>query len=500
MNKKGNEAGSSWLRLHFGLSAYSLTHQSYIGSSSKIEVLPNGHIERTFGSGYAPASDNFMDHWEFALKYDHFNLPFFRAVLLSIDKDDVKEYINKSPTGKYARKTGFLYEFLTETDLGIAISMGNYIDLLEEHHYVTGPAKRNPKWRINNNLLGNESFCPVVRRSETLSRLLAWNLADAIENLKLQYAPETFMRAVSYLYTKETKSSYEIEHEKPSPKRVEKFISLLKQAGQTPSASFLQEHSLTHWQNSIVDPRFAAEGFRDFQNYVGETFPGYEKIHYVCPPPQIVNSLMEGLRELENNTRGISPLIRAALVAFGFVFIHPFEDGNGRLHRFLIHDILVRDQAVPDDVILPVSARILSHITDYDRALEAFSVPLVNMAKYTLDVKGEMTVKNAEKIDAYYRFPDLTPQVIYLLKTIQSTVLEELPYELSFIQHYDELKIEIQNIIDMPDKAINLMIVLLHQNRGNFPKRKRKLFEKLTDDEIAQIEDSFKSIFMNKEI
>ena len=500
MYERGNEAGSAWLRIHFGLSAYSLTHQSYIGSGSKMEVLPNGHIERTFGPGYAPASNTPLAHWEFALKYDHFNLPFFKAVLLRIGKDDIKEYINKSRTGKYARKTGFLYEFLTGMDLSIVISMGNYVDLIEEDQYVTGPAKRNTRWRVNNNLLGNQLFCPVVRRSETLNKLLAWDLGNAIEGLRHAYSPETFLRAVSYLYTKETKSSYEIEHERPSPKRVEKFISLLKQAGHTPSDSFLKEYSLTHWQNSIVDPRFAAKGFRDFQNYVGETLPGYEKIHYVCPPPQLVDSLMRGLCELEHDTRGISPLIRAALIAFGFVFIHPFEDGNGRLHRFLIHDILVRDQAVPDDVILPVSAHILSHRGDYDKVLEAHSVPLGNIADYTLDAKGEMTVKNADKIEAYYRYPDLTLQVIYLLQIIQSTVLEELPSELSFIQHYDELKIEIQDIVDMPDKDINLMIILLHQNRGNFPKRKRKLFDKLTDDEIVQMEESFKSIFMHNDI
>jgi len=205
---------------------------------------------------------------------------------------------------------------------------------------------------------------------------------------------------------------------------------------------------------------------------------------------------MQGLCELEHDTQGISPLIRVALIAFGFVFIHPFEDGNGRLHRFLIHDILVRDQAVPDDVILPVSAHILSHRADYDKVLEAYSVPLGNIADYHLDAKGEMTVKNADKIEAYYRYPDLTLQVIYLLQIIQSTVLEELPGELLFIQHYDELKIEIQDIVDMPDKDINLMIILLHQNRGDFPKRKRKLFDKLTDDEIVQMEESFKSIFM----
>jgi Fic family protein len=65
---------------------------------------------------------------------------------------------------------------------------------------------------------------------------------------------------------------------------------------------------------------------------------------------------MDGLKIAADKTEGTYPIIRAALIAFGFVFIHPFEDGNGRLHRFLIHDMLVRDGVVPDGLIIPLSA------------------------------------------------------------------------------------------------------------------------------------------------
>lgn len=496
MEAKNSLAGCVWLRQHFDLSSYTLTHHSFIGSGPKIEILSDGSIEQTFGPKYAPTFNTPLAHWEFALKYDHVDLAFYKAVLSRISEVDIKEYINNAPTSKYTRKTGFLYEFLLGKDLGITISMGNYVDLLDSDHYVTGNTRKIAKWRINNNLLGNAAFCPVIRRSEILDELLLWNLSEEIDKLKRKYSPETILRAVNYLYRKETKSSYEIEHEKPSPQRIDRFIMLLQQAGQVSSSDFLEEQSLTNWQNSIVDHRFAAGGFRDFQNYVGQILPNFiERIHYICPPTQTVHSLMKGLSDLARHTIGISPVVRAAMVAFGFVFIHPFEDGNGRLHRFLIHDVLVRDKVLPNDIVLPISAHILNHMADYDAALEAYSVPLVKMVNYQLDVKGEMTINNPDEIEACYRYPDLTRQTSYLIQAIRSTVHEELPHELFFIQHYDELKIEIQNIVDMPDKDINLMILFLHQNKGVFPKRKRKFFEKLTDDEITKMEDSFKSIF-----
>jgi Fic family protein len=42
------------------------------------------------------------------------------------------------------------------------------------------------------------------------------------------------------------------------------------------------------------------------------------------------------------------PVLAATLVTFGFVF-HPFADGNGRVHRYLIHDWL-RENSRPRDL------------------------------------------------------------------------------------------------------------------------------------------------------
>ena len=204
---------------------------------------------------------------------------------------------------------------------------------------------------------------------------------------------------------------------------------------------------------------------------------------------------MDGLRDSAEKTTGINPEVRAAIIAFGFVFIHPFEDGNGRLHRFLIHDVLVHDGVVPQGLIIPVSAHMLNNLRAYDGILENYSKPLMQRIKYSKKENGEIEIINVDKIEGYFRYPDLTNQCIYLAETIHATLEEDMPDELIFIQRYDEVKKTLQQIVDMPDKDIDLMIMFLHQNKGVFPKRRREYFAKLTDEEINKMQVAFCTVF-----
>lgn len=372
----------------------------------------------------------------------------------------------------------------------------NYTDLLDAEKYVVGNTIKDVRWKINDNLPGTISFCPIVRKTTVLKRLLSENITEKIEQLQKEFPSEIFHRATNFLYNKETRSSYEIEKEQPSPDRMAKFIDLLAKAGTEPGATLLDEARLVQLQNAILDPRYAANTFRNFQNYVGAVLPGLRNvIHYVCPPPAFVPSLMKGLKDTEDKTSGIYPEIRASVIAFGFVFIHPFEDGNGRLHRFLIHDILVHDGLVPKGVIIPVSAHMLNNIKDYDQILEKYSKPLMERIRYVFKEDGKIEVTNEDEVETYFRYPDLTDQCIYLLQVIQDTVAQDMHNELLFLQRYDEVKQALQNIVDMPDRDINLMIMFLHQNHGTLPGRRREKFNKLTDDEISRMQEVYRKIF-----
>jgi Fic family protein len=209
----------------------------------------------------------------------------------------------------------------------------------------------------------------------------------------------------------------------------------------------------------------------------------------------MVTGLMQGLAALAVKSAPTFAEVRAALLSFGFVFIHPFEDGNGRIHRFLIHDVLAHDELVPEGMIIPVSAHMLNHMRDYDTALERYSKPLMQRVKYQRGEDATIAITNSQQVESYYRYPDLTEQCVYLLETIHATLAEDMPEELRFIQRYDEAKKELQNIVDMPDKDINLMLTFLHQNNGIFPKRRRDDFTKLTDEEIGRMQSVYRVVF-----
>jgi hypothetical protein len=489
-------AGQEWLKNRFKLSNFNLTHSSFIGTSHTIELTSRGNVEETFGRKYA-VDNSPLDHVEFSLKYDDLNLDFLKTVFDYIPEADIAAYIEKSPAGINRRRIGFLFEFLTGKTVKLSRpAAGNYVDMLDPEHYVTGATKKNARWRINDNLLGTITYCPIVRKTKALMELLALDTQQKINDLKKDYAPEVFQRAISYLYKKETRSSYEIEREEPSPDRMERFIALLTRGGTESNERLVSRERLITLQNAIVDPRFRANGYRDFQNYVGASLPNaMEHIDYICPPAEMVGELMQGLKEITTKSGSVYPEVRTAIISFGFVFIHPFEDGNGRIHRFLIHDVLAHDGIVPEGMIIPVSAHMLNHMRDYDMILEKYSRPLMQKIRYNREHDASIQVTNQREVEGYFRYPDLTEQCVYLLRTIHATLTEDMPEELRFIQRYDEAKKALQNIVDMPDKEINLMLTFLHQNNGVFPKRRRERFARLADEEIALMQTAYRKIF-----
>jgi hypothetical protein len=389
-------AGYSALIERYDLDVIPNWHKSLVTSSGiHRKGSSEGVIEEVYPSKYWPG-DRLGDHLEFALKYDGTNFAILYILFQKAGEEDLLEYVRSKPTGKYARRLWFLYEFLTGNALPLDdLKRGNYIDLLDpDEYYTVTPIRRIQRQRINDNLLGNRRFCPMVRRTNTLRNFETAGLPRRCRQVVAGYSPELLKRALGYLYTKETKSSFEIEHIKPTSTRTERFVALLQMAEQE---DFCRKPQLIEVQNRIVEARFRDSDYRPSQNYVGETVAWQkERIHFACPKPEDLADLMDGLTAAQErmNAGGVSAAIQAAAIGYGFVFLHPFEDGNGRIHRFLIHNILTRRGFTPKGVMFPISASMLKNRADYEASLEAFSRQLMPLVEYSLDEDGRMTVQN----------------------------------------------------------------------------------------------------------
>ena len=464
-------------------------HRSFVATSGTHLIdSTGGVIEEVYPFKYWPG-DTLGDHLEFALKYDGTNLAILAGLFQNAAEEDLLEYVRSKPIGKYARRLWFLYEFLMGKTLPLDdLKRGNYIDLLEpDDYYTVTPTRQVRRQRINDNLLGNRRFCPTVRRTDTLRDFETADLPKRCRQVVSAYSPELLKRALGYLYTKETKSSFEIEHTKPTSTRTERFVALLQLAEQE---DFCEKKQFIELQNRSVDTRFRDSDYRLTQNYVGETVAWQkEKIHFACPKPEDLPDLMEGLVTAHKrmDAGNVPAVIHAAAIAYGFVFLHPFEDGNGRIHRFLIHNILARHGFTPEGVMFPISASMLKNPADYDASMQAFSRHLMTLVEYSLDEEGRMTVHNDTV--KWYRYIDMTPQAEALFRFIENTIDTELANELTFLANYDKTKKNIQEIADMPDRKIDLFIRFCLQNNGRLSERKREVhFDFLSDEEIARME------------
>ncbi len=489
-------AGYSALADRYGLEVIPNWHRSLVAHGNTHRVASVDRVvHETYPASYWPGA-SLGDQLEFALKYDGTNLGILAKVFAAADAHEIEAYVESKPTGKYARRIWFLYEFLTGEQLSLEdLTRGNYVDLLESKEFYTASKTRRVKrQRVNDNLLGNRQFCPMVRRTETLRQYEAADLPQKCQEVVSSYPPELLKRALNYLYTKETKSSFEIEHITPSSTRTERFISMLKLAR---DEDFCEKPRLIELQNRIVDPRFKAADYRDNQNYVGEAVAWQkERVHYVCPKPENIHDLMEGLiachQRLEES--GAAAVAHAASIAYGFVFLHPFEDGNGRIHRFLIHNILARRDFTTEGIMFPVSAAMLNMPAEYDASLEAHSRPVLELAEYTLDVDGRMTVIN--DVAVWYRYVDMTAQTEALYWFIERTIESELIEELAFLANYDKAKDLLQEIVDMPGRKIDLLIRFCLQNNGQLSAKKRAShFDFLSEDEVARMETAIQSAY-----
>jgi hypothetical protein len=441
-----------------------------------------------FDKRYWPGED-FGGHLNFALRYEDIDLLVAKRVFETAPADVVQEFVRSAPTGVPARRVWYLYEQFTGRTIDIPELAATLaaIDLLDEEKYFTGLGRLSRRHKVRDNLLGTRQFSPIIRRTPRLTDFVEQRLGDRAKEIVGRTGANVVARAASFLLLADSRASFAIEGERPPRGRLERWARAVLQAGKVPLTldEIIRLHGVL-----IEDRRFVRAGLRQEGVFLGERDDQGDPLpEFIGARPQDLDDLMLGLIATNDRMReaALDPVLKAAATSFGFVYIHPFQDGNGRLHRCLIHHVLAERRFTPPGMVFPVSSVMLSRIDEYRTSLQRHSGPLMNFVEWRPTPDRNVEVLN-ETADLY-RFFDCTDNAEFLYACVQQTVEHDLPQEIEYLKRHDDAMRRIMDLVDMPDRMAEDVIMFVRKNSGRLGnKRRGGQFAKLTDEEVAAIE------------
>lgn len=433
----------------------------------------------------------------FAIKWEGVNLSALAQLFRVIEPDDLAAFIRATPTGAFTRRVWFLYEWLAGKRLDIPnAGKVRYVDAIEQgQQFALNKGEPSPRHRVVNNLPGTPRFCPMVWRSKTLAQATGKNLDARAREQIGRVRPDLVARAAAFLLLNDSKSSFAIEGERPTGKRAVRWGQAIAQAGN----SQLSLPEFDRLQRTVIgDARFVRLGLREEGGFVGvhDRETGDPIPDHISARADDLEDLLAGLVAYMARivSGGYDPVVAAAALSFGFVYIHPYVDGNGRIHRWLIHHALAAANYNPPGLVFPVSAAILRQLDDYRAVLETYSKPLLAEIEWRRTPKGNVIVTN-DTAD-YHRFFDATAHAEFLYACVEQTIVEDLPREVAFLEAFDRFSLGAQEIVDMPFDRVELLQKFLQQHDGQLSQRARsREFAALTNDEAVQIEELYRDSF-----
>ena len=234
---------------------------------------------------------------------------------------------------------------------------------------------RSPKWQVEPDIarfaaqverkIVDIRQLPASGQLESIARLLM--RSEAISSSKIEgIAPNVDKVVLAELAQREDVRGF-----KESAEAVARNLSVLRSVEE----SFSREDSITpelleRFQAELLGNTSIPTGIRTQQNWIGGSSWTPIGAEFVPPPPEYIPDLVEDLCEyLEGAHHGA--LIQAAIAHAQFETIHPFNDGNGRVGRALIHGTLLR-RGLTQHTILPVSLVLGTWSSRYVAGLTAY--------------------------------------------------------------------------------------------------------------------------------
>jgi Fic family protein len=466
-------------------------------------AVANGHIKGSqrregewtiFDKRYWPGNTTF-DHLSFALRHEPLDLLILKRAFCALPIEEIAAFIRQAPTGAVARRAWFFYEELTGATLDIEDAKAvTAIEALDPRLYFTAKPQLSKRHRVRDNLLGAGTYCPLIRKTDALTAFEQRSLAGKATETVGRTGAHLIARAASFMLLADSRASFEIEGERAPRNRLERWGRAVLQAGKNKlsQAELNRLHSVL-----IEDTRFIKAGLRPDGVFLGERDHNDDPVpEFIGARPEDLPALLTGMLRANDRMResDLDPVLQAAATAFGFVYIHPYQDGNGRLHRCLIHHVLAERKFTPAGMVFPVSSVMLDRIDDYRTTLQDHSGPLMPYIEWRPTAERNIEVTN-DTADLY-RYFDCTANAEFLYGCVARTVEEDLPKEIDYLRRHDEAQRRIMELVDMPDRLAQDLIMFIHQNGGTLPKKRReKEFAALNDDEVRHLEGIYGEVF-----
>lgn len=449
---------------------------------------------RVFDKRYWPG-DTLTDQLTFALRHEAIDLLVLKRAFKVFPKSQIEDIIRAAPTGKTVRRAWFLYETLTRRILDVEDApRASAIHILDTEQYFTAEPRLSKRHRVLDNLLGSGQFCPVIRRTPALREFIQLDLSGKARQTLGRTGAHLVARAASFMLLADSRASFEIEGERPPRNRLERWGRAILQAGKNP----LTMEELDRLQRILIeDTRFVVPGIRPDSVFLGERDHNGDPLpEFIGARPGDLEELLQGWLKANDRMRdaGIDPVLKAAATAFAFVYIHPFQDGNGRMHRCLIHHVLSERKFTPPGMVFPVSSVMLARIEDYRSTLQGHSGPLMPFVEWRPTPEQNVEVLN-DTADLY-RYFDCTEEAEFLYSCVKRTVEEDLPREIEYLRRHDQAMRRIMNAVEMPDRMAENAIMFIRQGDGALSRKRREgEFNKLRDDEVTLIEQIVRDSF-----
>ena len=431
--------GYEWLRQQLALSAFEVEQPARVRPVTRVMPAP-GLL--AVPAQVAPLPGDVLAHVLFALKHEGTNLQVLAQAMPHVPVDALQAALRQTPNGRYVRVLAYLWEaFMGQRLADQPEVAGRYVDVFDPAHYVTGPAQRDARWRVNFNGLGSLRYCATVRRTPAIAQGIAANWLERTAAFLAGLGPA---------------------------------VQLLKMAHE---GRPLTEDYLAELQSSTVShPLDKAAEFRTQQNWLRGPGRGAMGVTYVPPWPDVLPQLMQEWMHFANAAPSqLDPIVAASVVSFGFVFLHPFMDGNGRLSRFLFHKALCASGRLPKGQLLPVSVAMKRHEAEYLAALQSYSCPARERVQVTWIDEGEYLF-DFKTDDAIYRFWDATPCVEFGFAMAEQALNVDLKQETVFLAEFDAVTRRVNEQLDIRNNDLATLTIICLDNGGVISNKKRNRY------------------------